>query len=154
MLLSQLFPRYSCPLFRRVPLTLFTGVILVPLLSASFALARPEMAAQQGENTAEARFQAMDADKDGNVSGKEFFDKYPQMKEGAFKAIDTNNDGVISLDEWKGFAAGHKSSDPHAGMGAMGGMGGAQQGEKSANATGSGDKGGMPPLIMPKGADK
>lgn len=127
----------------------FVSVAILTFLGSE-SHARPEMA---GQKTAEDRYVKMDADKDGKVTSQEFFAAYPQMKEGAFKAIDENGDGIISLEEWKTFAAGHKSSDPHAGQG--GGMGGAApQGEKSANATGGTGKDAMPSLIMPHGVGK
>ena len=125
---------------------LLAGILLV--FSVSGAQARPEMA---GQKTAEDRFSKMDADKDGKVSREEFFATHPQMKEGAFKAIDTNSDNVISLEEWKEFAAGHKSSESGSGMGGMGGMGGAAPKEQSANGTGGSS---MPSLIMPHGDGK
>lgn len=98
---------------------LATGIFAVPS-----AEAKPEMAGQN----AETRFSAMDGNKDGKVSREEFFAAQPNMKEGAFAAIDTDNDGILTLKEWQAFFSDHGKG------GAMGGMGG-----------------GMPPS-MPEGA--
>ena len=107
--------------------------------------ANPEMAAKN----AEARFAAMDADKNGKVSREEFFAAHPQMKEGAFAAIDADADGHLSLEEWKGFAAGHGKE----GMNAMQHSSKAHDAAPAANAT-SGASGQPPSLIMPPGDPK
>lgn len=131
-------------------LSLVGLALAVVVLSGSQAHARPEMA---GQSTVEDRYVKMDADKDGKVTREEFFAAYPQMKEGAFKAIDENADGAISLEEWKAFAAGHKSSE-HQGAQSGGMGGGAPKGEKPANGTGATQKEPMPSLIMPPGVGK
>lgn len=130
---------FPCAILRSasLPLALFAGLMLV--FSLSSASAMPEMA---GQKTVEDRYAKMDADKDGKVTPEEFFATYPQMKEGAFKAIDENGDGFISPEEWKNFAAGHKSSDPHAGMGGAPAGGGGEKKEA------------VPSLIMPPGVGK
>lgn len=111
--------------------------------SVTPAEARPEMAGQN----AEARFTAMDANKDGKLSREEFFAAQPQMKEGAFVAIDSDNDGFITLKEWNDFAAGHGKS------GGMGGMPPAAPGHASEGSSGTvpapGGSGQPPALIMP-----
>lgn len=62
---------------------------------------------------ADARFAAMDTDKNGSVSREEFFAAQPNMKEGAFAALDTDGDGAISLPEWLVFASGHGKPEEH-----------------------------------------
>lgn len=90
--------------------------LLVVLVCASQSEARPEMAA----GLAQERFTAMDADKDRHISRKEFFAAQPDMKDSAFEAIDTDRDGLISVEEWAQFTAGHGrgtqvSMPPHGG---------------------------------------
>ncbi len=80
------------------------------LLAAPAAQARPEMA---GRQNATARFERMDADKNGTLSREEFFAAQPDMKEGAFAAIDADKDGRVSASEWEGFAAGHGREEAH-----------------------------------------
>ena len=95
----------------------------------------------------------MDADTDGKVAREGCVAAHPQMTEGAFKAITGNADGAIRQEEWKAFAAGHKSSG-HRGA-QNGGMGGsAPKGETPANGTGATQKEPMPSLIMPPGVGK
>ncbi len=133
-------------------LALMLGFALF-LLAASKTEARPEMGAQN----VEARFHAMDTDKNGKVSREEFFAAQPQMKEGAFLAIDADKDNELSLEEWKGFVLDHgkQESRPGAGMGTsgMGGMGSMPaRAPKDGNSTSTGpDAGKMPELIMPHG---
>ena len=129
-----------------MPLALAVA-LAVGFFSAPFAEARPEMAGQN----AEARFAAMDANKDGKLSREEFFAAQPQMKEGAFTAIDSDNDGFITLKEWNDFAAGHGKS------GGMGGMPPATPGHAPEGSSGAapapdaapGGSGQPPALIMP-----
>jgi hypothetical protein len=73
--------------------------------------ARPEKAGQN----AEARFTAMDANRDGRVSREEFFAALPTMKEAAFAAIDEDGDGFLTLQEWNSFATGHGREDAQSG---------------------------------------
>lgn len=80
--------------------------LVLPLSGTAFA--RPEKAAQN----AQARFDAMDADKNGQVSREEFSKAHPQMKDAAFEAIDADKDGSLSFKEWEDFAAGHGKPHP------------------------------------------
>ena len=138
----------DAPARKPAAMTLALAVALAAgFFSVPPAEARPEMAGQN----AEARFTAMDANKDGKLSREEFFAAQPQMKEGAFAAIDKDNDGFISLEEWLNFAAGHgkeggmsslpPSSAGHAPKGSSG----------AAPAPGAapGGSGQPPALIMP-----
>jgi hypothetical protein len=91
-----------------------TGLCLVLAALIAFAPsghARPE----RGGQNAEARFTAMDANRDGRVSREEFFAALPTMKEAAFAAIDEDGDGFLTLEEWSRFASGHGREDPHSG---------------------------------------
>ena len=132
-----------------MPLALAVA-LAVGFFSAPFAEARPEMAGQN----AEARFAAMDANKDGKLSREEFFAAQPQMKEGAFAAIDSDNDGFITLKEWTDFSSGHGKGGS---MGGMGGMPPAEPGHAPEGSSGAapapgatpGGSGQPPALIMP-----
>ena len=128
-----------------------TLALAVALAAGFFSIppaeARPEMAGQN----AEARFTAMDANKDGKLSREEFFAAQPQMKEGAFAAIDGDNDGFISLEEWLDFATGHGKG------GGMNGMSPVKPGHTPQDSSGAapapgtapGGSGQPPALIMP-----
>jgi hypothetical protein len=120
------------------------------------AEARPGMAARNPQ----ARFEAMDADKDGKVSSEEFFAAHPQMKSAAFEALDADKDGFINAKEWEDFAVGHKADVKNSGTmpqgagGPMGGMmGGAMPPRAAAvNGTAGQPVRPMPDLIMPPSA--
>lgn len=125
----------------------------VPLLLAVFAfafagqaMARPEMAG----GSAESRFAAIDADKDGKISREEFFAAQPQMKDSAFDAIDLDKDGSISLQEWVDFAKGHGSAMSPRGEGHDGAGQDGPGHDGSSRAPESEHRGrAMPDLIMP-----
>ena len=136
------------PARKPAAMTLALAVALaVGFFSVPSAEARPEMAGQN----AEARFAAMDTNKDGKLSREEFFAAQPQMKEGAFAAIDKDIDGFISLEEWLDFSTGHGKS------GAMGGMSPTGPGHPPKESSGAtpapgaapGGSGQPPALIMP-----
>ena len=142
----------GAPARKPAAMTLALAVALATgLFVAPSAQARPEMAGQN----AEARFDAMDANKDGKVSREEFFAAQPNMKEGAFAAIDADGDGELTLKEWKDFTAGHGKEG---GMGAMGGMPPSAPGDAAAPGAAApdadknaapGQPKGAPALIMP-----
>lgn len=67
---------------------------------------------------ADAKFGAMDTDKNGSVDWEEFQKAYPQMRKPAFDSIDANGDGTISHEEWDGFRSRHGEGGK--GMGGMG----------------------------------
>ncbi len=69
---------------------------------------------------ADDKFTHMDANNDDAVTWEEFSTQYPQMKKGAFEAIDTDSNGAISHDEWHAFMGSHGAG----GQGMGGGMGG------------------------------
>ena len=56
---------------------------------------------------ADARFRAMDTDNKGHISFEDFRKRYPNMQRPAFDAIDGNKDGTISLEEWRIFFQSH-----------------------------------------------
>ncbi len=99
----------------RTPLRSLTLLAFAGLcLAATPAEARPEMAGQ----TAQSRFDAMDADKDGSLTREEFFKALPSMREEAFGAIDTDAGGSISVAEWDAFFSNHgKPAEGEQGMG-------------------------------------
>lgn len=94
--------------FYRILLLAALCLSLTPLF-AGRGEARPEM----GAGFASERFAAMDADHDGLVSREEFFAAQPNMKDSAFDAIDQNRDGNISLEEWTQFGLGHGRGGDH-----------------------------------------
>ena len=138
----------DAPARKPAAMTLALAVALAAgFFSVPPAEARPEMAGQN----AEARFSAMDANKDGKLSREEFFAAQPQMKEGAFAAIDRDIDGFISLEEWLEFSTGHGKSGAMGGMSPMG-SGHAPEGSSGAAPAPGGTPGGSgqpPALIMP-----
>lgn len=73
------------------------------------------------------RFAVMDTDKDGSIAWKEFSAARPNLNENAFKSIDADKSGGISLEEWKAFSSGHggmaRTPDMGSMMKAMGGKG-------------------------------
>ena len=110
------------------------------------ALANPSMAGGGMGRGAEASFERMDTNKDGNATREEFFAAFPQMKEGAFTSIDKNGDGVISKDEWLAFAKGHASDEAAAHPAGEGGLP-AGHPPMMGNTNGTAH----PPMMMPKG---
>ncbi len=84
---------------------------MMVLCSASFAMA-------------DARFDAMDTDKNGTVSWEEFQAAMPQMRQPAFEAIDADSDGAMTGAEWDGFLGRHGEGGKGMGEGMSGGMGG------------------------------
>lgn len=100
--------------------------LFVTALAAAPAYAMPGNKTPRTTDPAE-RFALMDADKNGSLAWAEFSKARPNLNENAFKSIDANGDGGISLDEWKAFSSGHggmaKSPDMGSMMKAMGGMG-------------------------------
>lgn len=82
------------------------------LCSASFAMA-------------DARFDAMDTNKNGTVSWEEFEAAMPQMRKPAFEAIDTDSNGAMTAGEWDAFLNHHgQGGKGMGGSGSMSGMGG------------------------------
>lgn len=81
-----------------------SSLVLCALVAfGSVAVAMP---ANMGKSGAE-RFAMMDKNADGQVVREEFFESMPQMREGAFVAIDKDASNGISLEEWVEFSAGH-----------------------------------------------
>ena len=99
----------------------------ISALAAAPAFAMPGSKTVRTADPAE-RFATMDTSKDGNISWEEFQTARPNLNENAFKMIDKDADGGISLEEWKAFSTGHggavKSPDMGSMMKAMGGKGG------------------------------
>ena len=127
----------------------FAFALAATVFFSPAASARPEMAGQ----TPSTRFEAMDTDKDGKVSREEFFAAQPNMKEGAFAAIDKDTDGFITLEEWEGFAMGHGKSEGDAPSPMGGGMSGKTMGADDADKEGTAPADGKAPaLIMPPAA--
>ncbi|WP_446423726.1 EF-hand domain-containing protein [Mailhella sp.] len=133
-----------------VPLRAAALFAIVSALSAAPAQAMPGNAAPSFTDPAE-RFAVMDTDKDGRISWKEFSTARPNLNENAFKSIDADSDGSISLDEWKAFSSGHdgmaKTPDMSSMMKAMGGKGMAPA--IGPNAIPSDDDSAAMPLVMP-----
>jgi hypothetical protein len=123
---------------------------IVAALAAVPAQAMPGNAAPRSTDPAE-RFAVMDADKDGRVDWKEFSAARPNLNENAFKSIDADSDGGISINEWKAFSTGHggmaKSPDMGSMMKAMGGKGKAPA--IGPDAIPSDDGTAAMPLVMP-----
>ena len=130
--------------------------LAISALAASPAFAMPGNKTVRTTDPAE-RFAAMDSSKDGKVAWEEFHASRPNLNENAFKMIDKDADGGISLEEWKAFSSGHGGAAQKPDMGsmmkAMGGKGGVPA-MPAMNAIPSDDTSGTPtapamPLIMP-----
>lgn len=93
---------------------------------------------------ADAKFDAMDTDKDKKVTWEEFQKAYPNMTRAAFDMIDTAQEGYISPEEWDVFMKSHRRSMSQEG-----------QGERQAPSTPSmPSHGGAQPLITPPSVNK
>ena len=131
--------------------------LTISALAAAPAFAMPGNKTVRTTAPAE-RFAAMDTSKDGKVAWEEFSKARPNLNENAFKMIDADKDGGISLEEWKAFSSGHggavKAPDMSSMMKAMGGKGG-MPAMPGMNAIPSDDAPEAPakpagmPLIMP-----
>ena len=134
------------------PLRVAALFAIVTAFAAVPVQAMPGNAAPKFTDPAE-RFAVMDSDKDGRIVWKEFSAARPNLNENAFKSIDADGDGAVSLDEWKAFSSGHggmaKTPDMGSMMKAMGGKGMAPA--IGPNAIPSDDSSAMP-LIMPPAA--
>ena len=101
--------------------------IAISALAAAPAYAMPGNKTVRTADPAE-RFALMDTSTDGKITWEEFQTARPNLNENAFKMIDKDSDGGISLEEWKAFSSGHdgavKSPDMGSMMKAMGGKGG------------------------------
>jgi len=101
--------------------------LTISALAAAPAFAMPGNKTVRTTDPAE-RFAAMDTSKDGKVAWEEFSKARPNLNENAFKMIDADKDGGISLEEWKAFSSGHggavKAPDMSSMMKVMGGKGG------------------------------
>ena len=137
--------------------TLALSALILGFAFPGAALANPSMAGGGMGRGAEASFERMDTNKDGNATREEFFAAFPQMKEGAFTSIDKNGDGVISKEEWLAFAKGHASDEAAAHPAGEGGLP-AGHPPMMGNTNGTGrppmmkpqDGADHPPLMMPK----
>lgn len=126
--------------------TLALSALVLGFAFPGAALANPSMAGGGMGRGAEASFERMDTNKDGNATREEFFAAFPQMKEGAFTSIDKNDDGVISKEEWLAFAKGHASDEAAAHPAGEGGLpAGHPPMMGGTNGTAH------PPMMMPKG---
>ncbi|MBQ4615726.1 MAG: hypothetical protein IJB29_03310 [Mailhella sp.] len=101
-------------------------ILTISALAAAPAFAMPGTKTVRTSDPAE-RFAQMDTSGDAKLVWEEFRTARPNLNENAFKMIDADHDGGISLDEWKAFSSGHggaaKGPDMGAMMKAMGGSG-------------------------------
>lgn len=134
------------------PLRVAALFAIVTAFAAVPVQAMPGNAAPKFTDPAE-RFAVMDSDKDGRIVWKEFSAARPNLNENAFKSIDADGDGAVSLDEWKAFSSGHggmaKTPDMGSMMKAMGGKGMAPA--IGPNAIPSDDSSAMPLIMPPQG---
>ena len=80
------------------------------LICFCLAVASPALAATPD------KFSPMDADNDGAVTWEEFHKTYPQMRQGAFDAIDADKNKAISRQEWETFSVQHGQGQSGMGM--------------------------------------
>ena len=102
--------------------------ISLPLRAAAADAPDPQPAA---DNRADELFRSMDMDNKGFITFEDFQKRYHNMQRPAFDAIDANKDGNISLEEWRAFFQNHGTMGamppgrrPPPGHEAGGGMGG------------------------------
>jgi Ca2+-binding EF-hand superfamily protein len=71
------------------------------------------------------RIKAMDTNEDGNISSDEFKAGHPNAPEDAFERMDNNGDGVLNRDDFQGRGRGQGPKDGSGPRGARGGRRGA-----------------------------
>ncbi|WP_270229171.1 EF-hand domain-containing protein [Desulfovibrio legallii] len=104
-----------------------------------------------GDAPQEDTFTRMDTDKNGVISLQEFKAAFPNMRDEAFAAIDTNKDKVIDRAEWDAFVKNHAAGMMQ-GKGSQGMMGGSQgMMGGSQNMMGGDAPAGMPLVTPPAG---
>ena len=145
-----MFPRCAAILF-------LVSCTLMHALTCTASAASPE-----------ERFPQLDADGSGGITWGEFSSSLPGMTRAAFDMIDKDSSGAISLEEWKGFSAGHGGSAPAGSMPAgkmppagmmkemMKGMGMSAHGDGATASIPGGSAGVMDsmPLVLPPTHDK
>ena len=86
----------------------FCFVLALGISQSFWALAADAPVSQSLEDSrADERFRSMDPGNKGHISFEDFRKRYPDMQRPAFDAIDSNRDGMISLEEWRGFFRSH-----------------------------------------------
>ena len=116
-----------------------------------FACSLTLLAGAGGDAPQEDTFTRMDTDKNGVISLQEFKAAFPNMRDEAFAAIDTNKDKVIDRAEWDAFVKNHAAGMMQ-GKGSQGMMGGSQgMMGGSQNMMGGDAPAGMPLVTPPAG---
>ena len=87
----------------------FSCFLLALGISLSLRVAAADAPAPQpvDDSRADERFRSMDTDNKGFITFEDFQKRYPSMQRPAFDAIDANKDGNISLEEWRVFFQSH-----------------------------------------------
>jgi hypothetical protein len=95
--------------------TLFVALLLGVSLLPAYAEYRPGSKQETSEETSEAavRFKALDTDKNGFLSLEEF--KAKGMDDLTFKASDTNGDGSVEPDEYASYLKARAADQSKAG---------------------------------------
>lgn len=71
------------------------------------------LASTASANMFDRCFYSMDADGDGSISAKELKNAYPKHEQEVMQKADSDNDGVLSHDEWENFKAGLGITEDH-----------------------------------------
>ena len=93
------------------------------------------------------RFHAMDTDKSNTLTWEELSAARPNLNRNAFDTIDADHNGLICLEEWKNFSAGHGASAKAPDMEGM------MKAMRGAGDHVSAPREGMP-LVMPPAQNK
>ena len=86
---------------------LVASCLCMALLGSGHVFAEQSCADKKTKSPLIERFCAADTNASDTLTQQEFSLAFPDMTEQAFEALDTNHDGVISIQEWNAFMGNH-----------------------------------------------